>query len=103
MYWLTQSSTLVFVFFFKANMVETCRNNNKKNKTNIKNGYATLYLPSPITVYEKSSECDQVLWKSDFRNHGDEPACGLSTGSEGQIETEERWVGEELTLNILCE
>lgn len=53
----------VFVlFFFKANMVETCRNNNKiKKKTNIKNGYATLYLPSPSTVYEKSSECDQVL------------------------------------------
>lgn len=51
----------VFVFFFKANMVETCRNNNKFKKTNIKNGYATLYLPSPSTVYEKSSECDQVL------------------------------------------
>lgn len=50
----------VFVlFFFKANMVEMCRNNNKKN--NIKNGYATLYLPSPSTVCEKSSECDQVL------------------------------------------
>lgn len=34
MYWLTQSSTLMFLcVFFKASMVEMCRNNNNKKPT----------------------------------------------------------------------
>lgn len=56
-----------------------------------------LCMKSHLNV-TKSSE------KAIFETTGmSQPACGLSTGSEGQIETEERWVGEELTLNILCE
>lgn len=48
MYWLTQYSTLMFLcYFFKANMVEMCRNNNFKKKPTSKTvmQHFTSHLP----------------------------------------------------------
>lgn len=61
----------------------------------------------PEPECEKSFESDQAPSNSDLPSHRDESTRGGSTGREGQmeakIETGRRWVGGELTLNLLSE